>query len=109
MLTKAMKSKLTISLVVLLVGSNLFWLYQFIDMSVTNSYQMDDISGTNIKLAQLSEISKYQLVGLTEEQAIQKLIDNGHVVDGYFVKDGCIHLDAVCLRLNEEGNIVSYE
>ncbi len=97
--------KLTIAtLVLLLVGTNLFWFYQVVDSGVTISYRDQNIFELNETATQLATT-------LTE---IGESIPKGEFIDiasrhtnlEPFEKHGCIWVGWIGLKFNEEGQLI---
>ena len=88
------------SLIVALVGTNLFWMYVVFDQGVTQTYLDASLQLTTNQLEQTTILSNLDLKGLSAERAIETI---GKDVYGFkpFVKEGCIVAGGVCVILED--------
>jgi len=92
-------------LVLMLLGSNAFWLYQSMDSGVTSSYASKQIHELNETRKQLSAV-------LTEVGKNSKKSEIITVASKYtelkaFEKDGCTWVGWIGFKFNEDGNLAS--
>ena len=100
-----MKTKLTVIFLILtLVGTNAYWMYAVLDQGVTLTYTEASFETAQKQFEQTVILSNLQLIGLSTEEAIEKIGKDVYGLDP-FVKEGCIWAGQVCLLL--ENNKVS--
>ena len=93
-------------LVLLLLISNLFWLYIAVDHAVSDSYSEKNSDFKNKMLEQTVHVANLNVIGMHAAEAKSKL---GLSVYGFvpYEKDGCIIVGEVCLKLNEARLVVT--
>jgi hypothetical protein len=80
--------------VLLLVGSNLFWIYSMVDFGITYSYQQDALDGYKSNAETLARITQTLAPNLTKEELLalaHQFYADADIVD----KDGAIWVAGV--------------
>lgn len=97
----------TIVLSVLLIGSNLFWLYGAIDQSVSLKYSEMSFESAQSNYEQILVLANKSLIGLSAIEAIELVGKDIHGLDP-FIKEKCLIFGQICLRLNTENIIEGF-
>ena len=97
----------TIILALLLIGSNLFWIYGIVDQGVTLTYTESSFESAQSSYEQLLILANKNPVGLSAEEAMAKVGKDIRGLDP-FIKEGCLYFGQVCLRLDSKGVIEGY-
>ena len=101
-----MKPKYWIAaLAVLLVVTNLFWLYQTIDTGITLTYVNSSAEMSGESYAQAVRLANLDLIGLPATEAVNRIENDPGLSDlNIFEKreDRCIVVGWVCVRLSED-------
>lgn len=93
-----------ILLVVLLVVSNGFWIFRFIDIAITETYTKATHELTDQMYNQLLVISNLNLVGVDVNEAKVKIGKDIHGLD-LFEKEGCLFAGQICLQIGDNRTI----
>ena len=93
-----------ISLVTLLLATNAFWLYIFIDEAVTDMYTEASNDMTDQMYRQSLALSNLNLIGLSIDEAKNKI---GKDIHGFepFEKEGCLNVGEICLQISDNRTI----
>ena len=93
-----------ISLVAILLATNAFWLYIFIDEAVTDMYTEANNDRTDQKYRQSLALSNLNLIGLSIDEAKDKV---GKDIHGFepFEKEGCLNVGQICLQISDNRTI----
>ena len=95
-------SKWTIAaLSLILVGSNLFWIYRVFDSGVTMTYMEAGQDLERAQRDQLVVLSNLDVIGLSMEEAKQKIGNDVHGNELFF-KEGCIWASQVCIEIEDD-------
>ncbi len=89
-----------ISLVIALVGSNLYWLLGAVDDGVTLTYVEADAELTRNALDQTIVLANADLIGLSADEVLEMLPTDISELEP-FEKEGCLYYHTVCLKLSE--------
>ena len=96
-----------ITLVVLLIGTNMYWLYTAIDTGVTMTYREASFDATEKGYEQAIRLANLDLLGMSADEAILRI-----GLDSYgsepFEKEGCIYTAQVCVILDEDRKVVGF-
>ncbi len=99
------------SVIILLIGSNLFLIYLVIDRAVTSKYQDMVQHERQQQIEELNSITNHFVSGMDKEKLISLLNELGYET---FEKDGAIHARSLAFKVDDEGmvtgvkNSVSY-
>lgn len=93
-----------IFLVVLLLGTNGFWVFVLIDDAVTCAYSDSSFELTEKMYRQSVVLANLELIGKTANEAVEIIGKDVYGLEP-FIKEGCVYAGQVCVRLNEN-NIV---
>lgn len=93
-----------IGLTLLLLSSNAFWVYTFIDNAVTRMYSDASLDISNQMYRQTLVLSNLNLIGTSLEEAKTKI---GKDIHGFepFEKEGCLYVGQICLQISKENTI----
>ena len=95
-----------IVLAVLLVGSNLYWLYQMVDIGISNTYREASFDTLRSSYDAAIGLVNLNLVGLSADEALAK-ISAAEVSSAVFEKsDGCIYVSEVCVQLDKSRTVI---
>ncbi len=94
-----------ITLAVLLVGTNAFWVYVTFDNAVTASYRDQRISEYRVTSTQLSQVIPELASGKSREEVIK--IVSRHTDMDPFEKDGCVWIGWMGLHFTGDGRLQS--
>ena len=101
------KSRVIISLLPLgLVGSNLWWAYQALDIGVTLTYLQDSFGGQSVMLNQTLSMLP---VAADPEASPSEVIAAAQLLDHHkspHEKDGFICVGQLGLQFNDEGRLI---
>lgn len=92
-------------LIVLLVGSNGFWLYRAIDQAITNSYREQELRQLDGTRRQLMAVLPEMAVSLNKDQVVA--IASRHTEQEIYEKEGCTWVGWLGLKFNESGSLQS--
>ena len=96
-----------ITLVILLLGTNTYWLYTAIDTGVTITYREASFDATAKGYEQVIRLANLNLLGMSADEAILKI-----GLDSYgsepFEKEGCVYAAQVCVILDEDRKVVGF-
>ncbi len=94
-----------IFLAVLLLVSNVYWLYTSLDFGISYTYLEASNEMSEKMLAQTTRLANMELIGLNADEALEKI-----GLDEYglqpFEKEGCIIAANVCVRLDENRVVI---
>lgn len=90
----------TVFLVLALFATNTFWAYRVFDLGVTLTYMEASFDHIRNQYEQMVVLSNLQLVGLSAEEAKERIGKDIRGLDP-FVKEGCLWVGQVCLRLQD--------
>ena len=93
-----------ISLLALLLGSNAFWLYVFVDDSVTKMYSDASYDMAEQMHRQSLALSNLNLIGLSVGEAKEKIGEDIHGFEP-FEKEGCLNVGQICLQIGENRTV----
>jgi hypothetical protein len=99
---------LVVILISLLFLSNGFWLYQIVDNGITSTYKEASFEMTTKMLDQTVLIANKNIIGTSLEQAKTQFPKDVYGLEP-FVKDGCLVLGQVCLKLNSNNIIIGVD
>ena len=104
-----MKSKSWIVLLLItLLASNLFWFFQLLDAGVTATYQDASYEAMRKDFQQLLILSNRNVIGKSAEEIV-RLIGKDVYGSEPFVKDGCLVVSQMCLRLDSNNHVISID
>lgn len=89
----------------LLLLTNAFWFYAIVDQGISFTYLEASLDAAKRDLHETRRLANLQLIGQGADNA-KSLI--GESLSGLepFEKEGCLYVDQVCLRLDQDRNIV---
>lgn len=93
-----------IGLLILLLGSNAFWFSALLDNAVTCMYSDASLDMIDQMYRQSLALSNLNLVGLSLEEAKDKIGTDIHGLDP-FVKEGCLNVGQICLQIGNDNTI----
>ena len=93
-----------VALIVLLVGSNAFWIYALVDDAVTCMYSDASHDLTDQMYRQSLALSNLNLIGATVDEAKEKIGKDIHGLD-LFQKEGCLFAGQICLQIGANQTI----
>lgn len=96
-----------VTLSLLLVGSNIFWLYRTIDSAVTRSYMEQELYELNGSNTQAIGMLKEALSGKNKE-TVQSMAIKFNDLEPY-EKDGCLWLGWYGFKFSESGIFVDID
>ncbi|MBI4997695.1 MAG: hypothetical protein HZC22_12535 [Rhodocyclales bacterium] len=94
-----------VALVALLVGSNIWWLYQTIDQAVTLSYRDQVLYEATNRVSALTTIANETLRGKSKADAdamLRRLFPD----ETHFEKDGALNTSWLSLNISPDGKVV---
>lgn len=94
-----------ITLAVLLVVSNAYWIYSMLDFGITHTYLEASNEKSEKMLAQTTRLANMELIGLNADEALQKIGLDEYGLEP-FEKNGCINAAGVCVRLDENRVVI---
>lgn len=97
-----------IVLILLLLVSNAYWVYNTIDFGVSYTYLEASAEHASKRAEQAMQLANLNLIGLDADEA-QALLRNDVVGLEAFEKEGCMWVGGICLRLDSERKIVRIE
>ena len=104
-----MKSKSWIVLLLIsLLASNLFWFFQLLDAGLTATYQNASYETMQKDFQQLLILSNKSVVGQSAEDVV-RLIGKDVYGSEPFIKDGCLVVSQLCLRLDSNNQVISID
>lgn len=104
----AVKTKtLIIALVVLLIGSNAYWLHATIDAAVSTMYQEQEKYSLERAEKQARGMLEESLQGRLREDVIQLAVKHSDLKP--YEKDGCVWVDAYGFKFAESGAFVGIQ
>ena len=95
-----------IFLVILLIGSNAYLVYNTIDFGVSHTYLEASMEDASKRAEQAVRLANLNLIGLDIAQA-RRLIGKDVYDLEPFEKEGCLWVGQICLKLDDENRIVS--
>lgn len=104
-----MKSRIwIIILIVLLLGSNAYWIYNTIDFGLSYTYLEASAEHASKRAEQAIQVANLNLIGLDADEAQALLHSDAYDLET-FEKEGCLWVGGICLRLDSERKIVRIE
>lgn len=97
-----------ITLAIVLVLGNAFWLYQTIDNGITMTYQGSSFELTKKMYEQTILLANMQIIGLGADEVMTKIGKDVYGLEP-FEKEGCIIAGQVCIRLDENRVVTGIE
>ncbi len=94
-------------LLVLLVWSNGYWVYHYVDFGVTLSYVDQQRYDNNETRKQLMAMLPEIAVNLGEDQVVQIANKYHDFEGGFYEKDGCIWVGWLGLKFDSRGKLLS--
>lgn len=98
--------RLALSLAVLLLVSNAFWLYRSIDIAVTNAYREQESYELRNTVAALSGLASNLMQGMKKADAIPVLQKLSATEEPY-EKDGSLHTTWLTIALSSDGKVIA--
>lgn len=91
-------------LLVLLIGSNGWWLYQAIDLAVTEKYRQQEEYEADRTILALKAITSELIRGSTKEQLLETL---GRALpeDEPFEKEGAVHVSFLSFSITDDESV----
>ncbi|MBN1500267.1 MAG: hypothetical protein JW982_08930 [Spirochaetes bacterium] len=100
--------KLSIILFILLILTNGFWLYNAVDMGVTQSYHDQVTYEFANRIVSLSSLANHYIHGISKESALG-IIEDISDEDSVFIKDNAINSYWISISLDENENVKEVE
>ena len=91
-------------LCVLLVVSNVFWLYSFLDSQASLSYSTDSLQSSIATNEQLLELVRSDVLTPSKEEVLR--ISETHARGTSFEKDGCVWIDNLGFKFDDQDILI---
>jgi len=102
-----MSSKtIIVALALLLVGSNLFWIFRAVDDGVTVTYMEASLDSLRDSQSAAITLANLNLIGLPADVALEKIrarVDAASVFEKQ--SENCIVVSQVCVQLDDSGRV----
>jgi len=102
-----MSSKtIIVALALLLVGSNLFWIFRAVDDGVTVTYMEASLDSLRDSQSAAITLANLNLIGLPADVALEKIrarVDAASVFEKQ--SENCIVVSQVCVQLGDSGRV----
>ncbi len=95
-------------LLFLLIGSNGWWLFQAVDIAVTEKYRQQEEYEAGRVISALKAVTTEYARGSSKEQLYETL-DRAFPEGEPFEKDGAIHIDFVSFLISEDDSVAGVE
>ncbi|MGI9341496.1 MAG: Imm58 family immunity protein [Gammaproteobacteria bacterium] len=95
-----------VALVLLLLGSNLFWIFHAIDDGVTVTYMEASLDSLRDSQSAAITLANLNLIGLPADVALEKIrarVDASPVFEK--PSENCIVVSQVCVQLDDSGRV----
>ena len=92
-------------LLALLLGSNLWWFYQFIDIAVTEKYHLIMLDDRLRAMQAAHKVMPSLAADLQQEEVIRRVESALQDPLGTFEEEGWVVVDGISLRFDEAGRL----
>jgi len=96
---------IAIILGMLLIGTNVFWLYSAIDFAVTEKYQQQEEYEAKHRIEALEKLCSKLVGGMKNADAVNLLNEISPDFEAY-EKEGHLNTIWLSFKVNEQGNVV---